>query len=135
MADDYYQNLEVGGLKSLKDIINLGAYWRDVREEYSGENLIYRGCHYLHNAIDSDDQWEIWKYTYENGIRIREEGPLPGSWQGRGSLEWSSEDEPEEFYSKSNSTESLLGEVLYQLKIINTQLALLTDTEIIDGDV
>jgi hypothetical protein len=88
MPDDYYKYLEVGGVRSLKNIISLGAYWRDVRMEFSPDGLIYRGANYFHNAETSDTNWEIWKYSHSGGNMVRIEGPLPGSWDNRATLDW-----------------------------------------------
>ena len=88
MADDYYTNLAVGGLKTLKDVIGLKAFWRDIRMEYSGRDLIYRGVHYLHNPDTSESSWEIWKYTWDGRNLVRLEGPLPGVWDDRATLTW-----------------------------------------------
>ena len=127
-----YPDMKVGTIRDLKGIIGLNAYWRDTREAYSGDNLIYKGVNYFHNADVDDTNWEIWKYTYKDGVRVREEGPLPGSWSGRNDLSWDSSPPPEEFYSGSDTViiRSLIEEVLYQLKIMNTHLQIITDEEI-----
>ena len=88
MADDYYTNLAVGGLKTLKDVLSLGVFWRDTRMEYSDGDLIYRGVHYLHNPDTSEGSWEIWKYTWDGSDLVRLEGPLPGAWDNRTTLSW-----------------------------------------------
>ena len=85
---DYYEDLEVGGVRDLGKIIDLGAYWRDVRMEFSSGDLIYRGVTYFHNIATSDSNWEIWKYNYSSGDMVRIEGPLPGSWDNRATLSW-----------------------------------------------
>ena len=89
MSDPYYVDMKVGTIRDLKSIIGLDAYWRDVRLEYSDGNLIYRAANYFHDALTTDTNWEIWKYTWdisENLTRI--EGPLPGSWDDRAALNW-----------------------------------------------
>jgi len=126
-----YPDMKVGTIRDLKSIIGLNAYWRDIREDYSGDDLIYKGMNYFHDAAVSDDNWEIWKYTYEDGVRVREEGPLPGAWSGRGKLSWSDDSPPA--VSKTPDADraySLMEEVLAQLKIMNFHLQILTDEEI-----
>jgi hypothetical protein len=85
---DYYEELNVGGIRSLKDIINLGAYWRDVRMEYSSNNIIYRGGNHFHNESTATENWEVWKYTWSGDDLLRIEGPLPGAWDDRATLSW-----------------------------------------------
>ena len=89
MADDYYENLKVSKVSGLKEVIGLGAFWRDIQFEYDvSGNLVYHGVHYLHNVGDSDSSWEIWKYTYGDDGITRIEGPLPGAWDDRATLDW-----------------------------------------------
>jgi hypothetical protein len=82
---------------------------------------------------ESDDQWEIWKYTYSDGNKVREEGPLPGAWNNRAGLKWF------DFNSstttdKVDMAEELMREILYQLKITNLHLSILTNEEITNVD-
>jgi len=88
MSDPYYEDMKVGTIRDLKAIIGLDAYWRDVRIEYSGGNILYKGANYFHNPATSDTNWEIWKYTWGADGPTRIEGPLPGSWDGRTALSW-----------------------------------------------
>ncbi len=81
-------DISVGGVRSREQIIGLGAYWVDVRMAYLDGSLIYKGCHFRHNAEVTDDDWEIWKYTWSDGDLVRVEGPLPGAWSNRDGLEW-----------------------------------------------
>ena len=37
----------------------------------------------------SATNWVIWKYTYVTGALTKIEGPLVGTWDGRGALDWS----------------------------------------------
>lgn len=78
----------VGGISDRGTIVNLGAYWQDVRMEYSSGDLIYRGVHYLHNIETSDEEWEIWKYTWGADGLSRIEGPISAAWDDRATLEW-----------------------------------------------
>jgi len=78
-----------GGVLDRQTVAILGAYWRDQRFAYTGNNMIYRGVHYLHDAEGTDTNWEIWKYTYDgNSNLVRIEGPLRGAWDSRTSLDW-----------------------------------------------
>ncbi len=85
---DYYDELTVGGVKDRSQLVGLGAYWRDVRLEYDTGNIIYKGVHFSHNAVTTDTGWEIWKYTYDGTDVVRIEGPLPGAWASRATLDW-----------------------------------------------
>ena len=78
----------VGGLNSRSDIINVDAYWKDIRMEYSDGNLVYKGVHTDHNSATSDTGWEIWKYTWSGDGPTRIEGPLSGAWDNRATLSW-----------------------------------------------
>jgi hypothetical protein len=80
--------VEVGGIRDRGTIVDLGAYWHDIRFEFVGKELIYRGTHYNHNTATSDDEWEIWKYTWDGGDPVRIEGPLRGAWDDRATLDW-----------------------------------------------
>jgi hypothetical protein len=135
VGDGYYEDLSVGQIHDRGQIINLNAYWRDKRKEYSGGKLVFFGTHHRHNASEDDTDWEIWKYTYDGDDLVREEGPLPGSWNGRAALDWN---ENVSAYSQTvttgQSNNELLEMILRQLKIINSQLSLLTNTEIEDGE-
>ena len=74
------------------------------------------------------------RYTYEDGVKVREEGPLPGAWSGRKLLSWSEPGSqrvvPE--LSDAERINPFLEEILGQLKIMNTHLQILTDEEIKD---
>jgi hypothetical protein len=136
VADDYYYNLEVGGIKSLKDIINLDAFWKDVRTEYSNGKPVFKGCHYLHGVSDDDEAWEIWKFTWDDDDLIKTEGPLPGAWSNRGGLRWDSAGESRTTATVTSQRVSdptangTLIEILSQLKIMNIHLSILTRQEI-----
>ena len=60
----------------------------DTRFESSSGDLIYKGIHSTHKALTSDSNWMIWKYTWSGTDVTRIEGPLDGSWDGRGGLSW-----------------------------------------------
>jgi len=135
MSDDYYEDLSVGQIHDRGQIIGLGAYWRDERRDYQDDKIIYRGCHHRHNADITDENWEIWKYIWSDGGNVRIEGPLPGAWSKRRSLAWNDfTSVAGEITDATILTRALTEEILIQLKKINLQLSLLTDTEISDGD-
>lgn len=83
-----YEYLKVGGVSSREQIIGLDAYWRDVRFEWSSGKLIYKGVHRVHDIGTDNTKWEIWKVTWDGDDFVRIEGPLPGSWDGKDSLNW-----------------------------------------------
>ena len=60
-----------------------------VKLEFSGSNIIYRGCHEDVTAVDGNAQWLIWKYTWTGVYLTGIQGPLRGSWDDRTSLGWS----------------------------------------------
>jgi hypothetical protein len=56
---------QMGGIRDRLTIAVLGGIWHDVRMAYDeSDNLIYKGVHELHDAADTELDWEIWKYTY-----------------------------------------------------------------------
>ena len=66
-----------------------GEPWRSQRFEYSTGDLLYKGVHETFGAATSDNNWRIWKYTWDvddNPVLI--EGPVIGSWDDRASLGW-----------------------------------------------
>lgn len=79
--------LNIGGIRDRGTIVNLGLYWRDVRMEYSGGNITYKGAHYKHNPLTSDGEWLIVKYTWSGTDLVRIE-TLVGSWDNRATLDW-----------------------------------------------
>ena len=80
--------VEMGGIRDRLTISVLNGYWHDQRYAYSGDDMIYKGCHHTHKADEGDTDWVIWKYTYTAGNVTRIEGPLEGSWTGRAALDW-----------------------------------------------
>lgn len=81
--------LNVGGVRDRNTIVRLNAYWRDIRLAYDGSgNIVYRGVNHSHDALSTDTNWEIWKYTWGSDGIDRIEGPLSGSWDGRAALAW-----------------------------------------------
>lgn len=79
--------MSIAGIRSRDHIINLDAYWRDVRIEYSSGDPIYIGRHFLNDADTSATNWAIWKYTYD-GLDVTRIELLEGSWDNRASLGW-----------------------------------------------
>jgi hypothetical protein len=78
----------LGYIRDRSTIATLGGIWHDQKLEWSSGNLIYYGVHEMHNMPDSDENFEIWKYTWTSGDLTRMEGPLRGSWTGRATLGW-----------------------------------------------
>lgn len=60
------------------------SYWRDVRMEYSGGEIQYRGRHTSMNAATSDSNWFIEKYTWSGGDCTRIQMQVT-SWDNRAS--------------------------------------------------
>jgi len=65
--------------------VQSGIIWKDQRLEYSGSNLVYKGCHLEYNAATSDTNWYITKYTYTAGD-ITRIGLVKGPWDDRATL-------------------------------------------------
>ena len=79
----------MGFIRDRNTIAILGGIWHDERKDYDvGGNLIYRGVHEMHNIAVTDENWEVWKYTYTGSNVVRIEGPLRGTWDGRATLAW-----------------------------------------------
>ena len=88
-SPDYYEDLKIGNIRDLGKIIDLNAYWRDVRLAYDASgNVVYRGVTYFHGQDAAVAKWEIWKYTHGDDGVTRIEGPLPGAWDDRATLSW-----------------------------------------------
>jgi hypothetical protein len=130
--DGYYENLQVGQLRDLKHIIGIDAFWRDVRFEYSDDKPIFVGRHFLHNMPDDNDQWEVWKYTWNGEVLERKEGPLPGKWSDRNKLQWETAGSSMTVQKADNNMvqNDLLSEIRDELKIMNVHLQSITDEEI-----
>jgi len=130
---------EIGGIKDRLTLVTAGAYFDDSRKAYdSNDNLIFEGITLIHDSSTSDDDWYIWKYTYDAANnRVREEGPLKGAWDSRQTLEWSGEsvNAGKPNINADLITNNLLEQVLIQLKITNLYLSLLTDNEILDEEI
>ena len=130
--------LNVGGVKSRDHIINLGAYWKDVRYDCVNGCVIYKGCHYLSDADESDKNWTIWNYSYEDGNLVREQGPLTGSWNARSSLDWDCYSiPPVSVLGYDNDMRDLLDvshNIFIELKKISMQLNIITDNYISEED-
>ena len=130
---------EIGGIKDRLTLVTAGAYFDDIRKSYDlNDNLIFKGVALDHNSLTSDDNWYIWKYTYDAANnRVREEGPLKGAWDSRYTLEWSGEpvNVGKPNINTDLTTNNLLEQVLIQLKITNLHLSLLTDNEISDEEI
>jgi hypothetical protein len=64
--------------------------WRDKRYDYTSGNLDYIGFSLSHDPSTSEGQrWWIWKYTWNATPNVtRMEGPVPGNWDDRASLNW-----------------------------------------------
>lgn len=78
----------LGYIRDRNTIAVLGGIWHDQKMEWSSGDLIYLGVHEMHNMSESDENFEIWKYTWTSGNLTRVEGPLRGSWTGRAALSW-----------------------------------------------
>ena len=80
---------KLGYIHDRQTIAILGGIWHDIRMEYdASDNLVYRGVHENHNAATTDEDWEVWKYTWSGVTCTRIEGPLRGAWDDRASLSW-----------------------------------------------
>lgn len=79
---------QAAGLTAVDVNVALNTFWQDVRMEYSGGDIIYKGAHFAHDAAIADNKWEIWKYTWDGSDLTRIEGPLVGAWDDRATLGW-----------------------------------------------
>ena len=79
----------LGFIRDRNTIAILGGIWHDQKLAWdASSNLSYIGVHEMHNMPDSDENFEIWKYTWTSGNLARIEGPLRGSWTDRATLDW-----------------------------------------------
>ena len=125
--------INVGGVRSRDQVINLGAYWKDVRKERNSDGLvIYKGCHYLDNAEESDPNWSIWKYVYADGLEVREVGPITGSWENRNALDFGSSQELSTSQDVSDSARTLdvCQQMLTELRKIEYHLMILSKEDL-----
>jgi len=80
----------VGTIGNKTILASLNAIWKDQRYAYDASGtIIYRGVSIYHGNGTTEEDWEIWKYSYDgSGNLTRIEGPLKGSWDGRAALGW-----------------------------------------------
>ena len=84
-----YPDYQVGYIRDRLTIAVLGGIWHDVRMDYDVEgNVVYMAKHETHNIATTNEDWEVWKYTYDTGKCTRIEGPLRGAWDDRATLAW-----------------------------------------------
>ena len=76
------------GILSRDALIGLNAYWRLRLFFYSGNNVEYICCHADYEAQTSDNNWAIWKITYDGNDISSVEGPLTGICDNREDLDW-----------------------------------------------
>lgn len=73
---------------ALKELLS-SSFWPVVIKTYDeSDNLTYVACNRRHLAVVTDEDWYIWKYTYDGSNRTLEEGPLKGAQSGQASLAW-----------------------------------------------
>ena len=61
---------------------------KSIKFDYSDNDLIYKGGNALFDAVTSDSNWQIYKYTWNAGNLIALQGPIIGSWDNRENLGW-----------------------------------------------
>jgi hypothetical protein len=68
----------------------LGTFWQDFRIAYNAsDNPEYLGRTEKAGAtVTLAEAWQVWKITYDGDNVTRIEGPLTGTWEGRGTLSW-----------------------------------------------
>ena len=65
-----------------------GSYWRKTLYDYDvDDNVIYKGWHTTHNALDSDAGHYIMKFTY-SGANVVKKQLAVGAWTNRSGLGW-----------------------------------------------
>ena len=80
-----------GKTRIVDGIDDLALNWREKRYDYDVSNQkIFTGVHPVHKAAGSDAGWSIWKHTWSAtpGNKVRTQGPLSGTWDGRAALDW-----------------------------------------------
>jgi len=85
----YYPEQNIPGISTLTHELRANTYWRDVRLEYTNNQVIYKGSHRKNTAATSDAAWTIVKYTWSGSDLIRIQGPILGAWDDRATLGWS----------------------------------------------
>jgi YD repeat-containing protein len=80
MSDSQYPDYTMCKIKDRKTIAHLDGIWHDVKVEYDENGLIvYRGVHEKKSPDVQDEDWCVWKYTYDShGRQTRVQGPLHG---------------------------------------------------------
>jgi YD repeat-containing protein len=80
MSTIQYPDYTLCKIKDRKTIAHLDGIWHDVKVEYDENGLVvYRGVHEKKSPDVTDDDWCVWKYTYDtNGRQTRIQGPLHG---------------------------------------------------------
>jgi hypothetical protein len=106
--------------------------WLTIISDHDDQgNLIYEGRNLKDGADRDDTDWYIWKYTNDGQLTVHEQGPLIGTYTGRADLDWNYAIKGSSSrYIENFETHSLLNEIIDQLKIVSTQLSLLTDEKI-----
>ena len=64
--------------------------WKALRFDYTSGNLDYMGKSLLTNpSTSTGNYWWIWKFSYDGSDNLTlMEGPLPGNWDDRSTLNW-----------------------------------------------
>jgi YD repeat-containing protein len=119
MSNSQYPDYTLCKIKDRKTIAALDGIWHDVKVEYDENGLVvYRGVHEKKSPNVQDDDWCVWKYTYDtNGRHTRIQGPLHGKfgWEDKTSDAywneslgtwdiggfWTSQDEESGYYKLS----------------------------------
>jgi YD repeat-containing protein len=80
MSDSQYPDYTMCKIRDRKTIAHLDGIWHDVKVEYDDNGLIvYRGVHEKKSPSVQNEDWCVWKYTYDShGRQTRVQGPLHG---------------------------------------------------------
>ena len=63
--------------------------WGSRRFDYTSGNIDYIGKHVTVSADTADDEWNVWKFTYDgSGNMTYMQGPIVGAWDSRAALGW-----------------------------------------------
>jgi len=113
-----------------------GAVIRDID---SSGNVLFEGRNTSIGASTSDTTWYIWKSTILGEDIVKEQGPLIGIWDDRGTLDWSAAWTAGKSQRVSEDNiilqSFLLENIFKELKKMNMHLSFITDKVISNKEI